>query len=146
MRGCLQIANYTHYQQDMLTSLPKFICTTVLKGLNPGVSRWFFFFLRMISHKLTTASPPLFAEEAWPWANVHAHLPLLYTWEAYHTMVCQVVPCPHPGSELANPGPLRTGRANLTAVPPGRPLKVILSSLQSSPGLCPMEQKQDKCL
>src|SRR3712207_9557274 len=30
---------------------------------------------------------------------------LLYTWDAYHSMACQVVPCPHLGSEPANPGP-----------------------------------------
>ena len=35
-----------------------------------------FFFLRKISPELTAASPPLFAEEDWPWANIHAHLPL----------------------------------------------------------------------
>ena len=33
------------------------------------ISFLFFFFLK-ISPELTTASPPLFAEEAWPWANI----------------------------------------------------------------------------
>ena len=68
----------------------------------------FFLFLRKISPELT-ADNPLFAEEDWPWANIHAHLVLLYTWDAYHSMVCQVVPCLHPGSEPANPGPPRGG-------------------------------------
>ena len=35
--------------------------------------------MRKISLELTSiANPPLFAEENWPWANIHAHLPLLY--------------------------------------------------------------------
>ena len=66
-------------------------------------------FLRKISPELTTANLPLFAEEDWPGANINARLPLFYTWDAYHSMaVWQVVPCPHPGSELVNPGPLRS--------------------------------------
>ena len=66
---------------------------------------FFFIFWRKISPELTSATnPPLFAEEDWPWANIHVHFPLLYMWDAYHSMVCQVVPRPHPGSELANPG------------------------------------------
>ena len=63
-----------------------------------------------INPELTSAAnPPLFAEEHWPWANVRAHLPLLYMWDAYHSMACQAVPCLHPGSEPANPGPPRSG-------------------------------------
>ena len=64
-----------------------------------------FLFLRKISPELTAASPPLFAEEDWPWANIHAHLPLLYTWDTCDSMACQAVPRPHPESEAANPGP-----------------------------------------
>ena len=65
-----------------------------------------FVFLRKISPELTSAaSPPLFGEEDWPRANIRAHLPLLYTWYACHSMVCQGVPCPQPGSEPVNPGP-----------------------------------------
>ena len=46
-----------------------------------------FVFLRTISPELTSAAnPPLFAEEDWPGANIRAHLPLLYTWDAYHSM------------------------------------------------------------
>ena len=69
-------------------------------------SGWFlcsFFLGGEISTELTSANP-LFAEEDWPWANMHAHLSLLYMWEAYHSTVCQAVPCLHPESEPANPG------------------------------------------
>ena len=74
---------------------------------------FFFFFLGKISPELTTANPPLFAEEAWPWANIRAHLPLLYMRDAYHSMACQAVPCLHPGSEPANPGLPRSGTCEL---------------------------------
>ena len=62
------------------------------------------FFLRKISPELTAANPPLFAEEEWPWANIRAHLPLLYMWDTYHSMACQAVPCPHLGWNWWNPG------------------------------------------
>ena len=46
-----------------------------------------FFFWRKISPELTSAPyPPLFAEEDWPWANILAHLPLLYKWDSCHSM------------------------------------------------------------
>ena len=46
-----------------------------------------FFFFRKISPELTSAiSPPLFAEENWPGAEICAHLPLLYMWRACHSM------------------------------------------------------------
>nr|XP_044613354.1 uncharacterized protein LOC123280402 [Equus asinus]XP_044613356.1 uncharacterized protein LOC123280402 [Equus asinus]XP_044613357.1 uncharacterized protein LOC123280402 [Equus asinus]XP_044613358.1 uncharacterized protein LOC123280402 [Equus asinus] len=32
--------------------------------------------------------------------------------DAYHSMACQAVPCPHPGSEPENPGPPRSGTRN----------------------------------
>ena len=80
---------------------------------------FFFFFLRKISPELTsTINPPLFAEEDWPWANIWAHLPLLYMQDTCHSMACQVMPCLHPGSKPLNSKP---ERGNLTAVPPGRP-------------------------
>ena len=64
-----------------------------------------FLFLRNINPELTSATnPPLFAEEDWPWSNIHAHLPLFYMQDAYHSMACQVIPCLHLGSEAANPG------------------------------------------
>ena len=55
----------------------------------------FFFFLRKISPELTTANPPFFLlRKDWPWANIRAHLPLLYTLDTYHSMAfakwCQV--------------------------------------------------------
>ena len=69
-------------------------------------NEWFIylFILKKISPELTSAAPPpLFAKEDWPWANISAHLPLLYMWDVCHSMACQVVPCPHQGSEPANP-------------------------------------------
>ena len=80
-----------------------------------------YLFLRKISPELTTANPAVFAEEDWPWDNVHAHLPLLCMWDAYHSMTCQAVPCPHPGSELANPEPLRSRMRALNRCTPGWP-------------------------
>ena len=66
--------------------------------------------LRKISPELTTASLPLFAEEDWPYANVHAHLPPLYMWGRLpqHGFY-QAVPCLHLGSEPVNPGLPRSG-------------------------------------
>ena len=90
----------------------------------------FFLFLRKISPKLTsTANPPLFAEEDWTLANIHAHLLLLYMWDTYHSMACQAVPRPHPGSEPTNPGPPEVEGVNLTAAPLGQPQGLILSPL-----------------
>ena len=37
-------------------------------------------------------------------ANIRTHLPLLYMWDACHSMACQVVLCLHPGSKPVNPG------------------------------------------
>ena len=72
----------------------------------PIPDQFFFFFLKKISPELTSAAnPPLFAEEDWPGANIHACLPLLYIWDACHSMACRAVPCLHPGSELVNPRP-----------------------------------------
>ena len=83
----------------------------------------FFFFLRKIRPELTVANPPLFAEEDWPWADIHAHLPLIYTWDACHSMAfakrCYVL--------TQDPNQWTSGcqeaeRPNLTDAPPGRPL------------------------
>ena len=42
-----------------------------------------FFFFRIISPELTSAAnPPLFTKEDWPWANIRAHLPPSYMWDA----------------------------------------------------------------
>ena len=64
----------------------------------------FFFFLRRISLELTSAaSPPLFAEDDWPWANIHAYLPLFYMWDPCHSMAGWVCIGLCPGSEPVNP-------------------------------------------
>ena len=86
-----------------------------------SVSCYFILFFLRINTELTAADPPLFAEEDWPWADIHPHLPLLYMWDPYHSMAWQAVPCSHPGSKLANPGPLRSRMCEITTVPPGRP-------------------------
>ena len=80
-----------------------------------------FFFLRKISPELTAANPLLFSEEDWPWANICAHLPLLYMWDAYHSMACQVVPCLHQGSEPGEPWAAKAEHAHLTAAPRAGP-------------------------
>ena len=50
-----------------------------------GKSCLLFCFFRQIIPELmltSTTNPPLFAEENWPWANICAHFPLLYIWDA----------------------------------------------------------------
>ena len=87
----------------------------------------FFIFLEgKISPELTAANPPLFAEEDWPRANIHAHLPLLYMWDAYHSMafakqchVCTLDP------NRQTPGHREVECENLTALPPGRPQYLV---------------------
>ena len=73
-------------------------------------------------HLLTAANPPLFAEEDWPWANIHAHLPLLYMWDAYHSIACHVV-LSAPGIWTSQPQAAEAERVHLTAAPPGWPRK-----------------------
>ena len=49
-----------------------------------GTHKQTFLKKKKISPELTAANPPLFAEEDWPWANIHAGLPLLYyLWDTY---------------------------------------------------------------
>ena len=48
--------------------------------------------------------PSLFAEENWPWANIHAHLPPLFMWDAATARLDKWYVCLHPGSKLVNPG------------------------------------------
>ena len=81
----------------------------------------FFFFLRKISPELTSvANTPLFAEEDWPWANICAHLPLLYLWDTYHSMAWQEV-CRSPlGIWTGEPQAAKVEHVNLSATPPGR--------------------------
>ena len=84
---------------------------------------FYFLFLRKFSPELTAANPPLLAEEDWPWANIHAHLPLLYMWDAYHSMPF-AKQC-HVRTQDPNqrtPGCREVEGAHLTAGPPGRPL------------------------
>ena len=82
------------------------------------------FFLRKISSELTTATPPPFSEEDWPWVNIHAHLPPLYTWDAYHSMAfakrCHVHTWDPNWQTL---GHQEVERVNLTTAPLGWPLK-----------------------
>ena len=44
---------------------------------------------------------------------------------------CQTLPCPHLGSEPANPGRREAEHANLTAAPPGWPLEKLFKSESS---------------
>ena len=65
-------------------------------------------FLRKIRPDLTSATnPPLFAEEDWPWANICAHLPLFYTWDACHSVAWQAVHRSVPG--------IQTGESQVAA-------------------------------
>ena len=74
--------------------------------VHSNLTSFLFFFLRKIGPELTSAAnTPLFVEEDWPWANICAHLSLLSLWDACHSVAWWAVPCPHPGSELVNPGP-----------------------------------------
>ena len=105
---CLLLITQWHWVMDIWITNPMIIfrsnaCWHCLKEF---CVRFPFFFLRKTSHEPTSAAnPPLFAEEEWSWANIHAHLPLFYMWDA--TTACLNKRCigPHPGSELVNPGP-----------------------------------------
>ena len=88
----------------------------------------FIFFLRKISPELTsTANPPLFAEEDWAWADICAHLPLLYVWDACHSMACQGVRRSAPGIQTGKARTTKAERENLTAAPLSRPLHFFLN-------------------
>ena len=85
-----------------------------------------FAFFEKISPELTSAtSPPLSAEEDWPWANIRAHLPLLYMWDAYHSMAWQAVRRSAPGIQTSEFWTVEAECANLTTVPLGLPLSVF---------------------
>ena len=60
-------------------------------------------------------------EEDWPWANIHAHLPLLYMWDACHSIAWQAVHRSAPGIQTGEPRAAKAECANLTAVPLGQP-------------------------
>ena len=99
-------------------------------------------FLRKISPELTSANPPLFAEEDWPWANICAHLPVLYIWDACRSMAF-AKQC-HVRAQDPNwwtPARREAERVRLTAVPPGWPPSPLLLSQSSSKWfqICPRE-------
>ena len=95
---------------------------------NAGSSRRLLFWGgTKISPELTTANPPLFAEEDWPWANIRAHPPPLYMWDAYHIMAWQAVPRTTPGIQTGELLDAKAESVNLTTAPPGRPPKTFKS-------------------
>ena len=76
------------------------------ENLSPN-SHLFIYFLRKISPELTSAaSPPLFAEEDWPWTSMPISL---YVICGMPTTAWLDKWCigPHLGSELVNPRPLK---------------------------------------
>ena len=78
--------------------------------------------VRKISPELTSAANPLlFAEEDGSWANICAHLPLLYMWDACHNMTWQTVCKSAPGIWTSDPRATKAEHANLTAAPLGQP-------------------------
>ena len=82
--------------------------------------------MRKISPELTSATNgALFAEEDWPWANIRAHLPLLYMWDACHSMAWQAVRRPAPGIQTAEPWAKKAEHVNLTTAPSGLTLYTI---------------------
>ena len=102
----------------------------------------FFISLRKISPELTSAAnPPLFAEEDWPRANIHAHLPLLYIWDACHSMAAKWCHVRTRDPNRRTPGRQEAERENLTAAPLGRPIYVYLNL-----GSLPFPHKTDNQL
>ena len=86
-----------------------------------------------------------FAEEDWPWANIHTHLPLLYMWDACHSIAWQVVQKFAPGIWTGQPWATKAEHANLTVALLGRPLHCMfwverqsgsVADLISSPRHC----------
>ena len=89
--------------------------------------------MRKINPELTSATnPPLLAEEDLPQVNIWAHLPLFYMRDAYHSMACQAVSCPHRDPNQRTPGRWEAEHVNLTTAPPGRPLSCFLKSMRNS--------------
>ena len=83
---------------------------------------FFLFFLRKISPELISpTNPPLFAEEDWPWADIRAHLPLAYMWEAWHSMAWWMVHRSVPGIPTGKPQATEGKHVNLTTTPLGWP-------------------------
>ena len=92
----------------------------------------FLYFLRKISPEITsTNNTPLFAEEDCAWANIRAHLPLLYTWDTYHSMAWQVVHRSAPRIQTGEPQAAKAEHVNLTAAPLGWPHELIFNGFIS---------------
>ena len=129
----MEINNFLHLRcidiwNIFRSLLPEKWCVDQQQSTEPESA----FFLKKISPELTSAAnPPLFAEGDWPWADIRAHLPLLYLWNAYHSMACQAVPCPHPGSEPRTPGSWR-GMCELNCCATGQAPRICI--LIRSPG------------
>ena len=88
----------------------------------------FLFLKKKINPELTSATnPPLFAEEDWPWANTCAHLPMLYMWDACHSMTWQAKHRSTPRIRTGEPWATKEKRVSLTPVPRGWPLDFFLT-------------------
>ena len=93
------------------------------------IRKLFLFFLRKISPELTSATNLLpFAEEDWPWPNIHAHLPLLYMWDACHSMAWQVVHMSALRIQTGEPWATEVEHANLTSAPLDWPHRKLLKN------------------
>ena len=87
---------------------------------------YLFIYLRKIRPELTSVTNhPLFPEEDWPWANIRVHIPLLYMWDACHSMACQAVCRSRPRIQTSEPRATETEHAKLTAAPPGQPQEIL---------------------
>ena len=85
--------------------------------------------MRKISPEITSAAnPPLFAKQDWPWANIRAHLPVLYMWDAYHSMACQAVCSSASGIWTSKPPATEAEHVKWTAVPLGGPQKIFFNN------------------
>ena len=91
-------------------------------------SKYFIFLKKKIRPELTSAAnPSLFAEEDWPWANISAHLPLLYTWDTSHSTAWQAVCWSVPKIQTGEPWDTKAKRANLTTAPLDWPFKIFIN-------------------
>ena len=102
-------------------ALVRYHCREFVFGIRRYIWGVFWGFLRKISPELTYAINLLpFAEEDWPWANICAHLPLLYVWDTCHSVawwvVCGSVPRIWTCEALA----AKAKCVNLTAMPQGQ--------------------------
>ena len=60
-----------------------------------------------------------FAEEDWPWANICAHLPLLFIWDAATAWFEKRCIGACLGSEPVNPGATEAEQPHLATTPAG---------------------------